>query len=310
MSNSREPLPEPIHRFHDAIVASGVDQPVCAGEHHGLFTVLQHWSDFNTFGECAFMVKSLFRFWNNATPSSQNFKRDHARASILLRAFGLTFRGDEVGVLGHDIIGKALTSDFVETRDGAIMALEKWCEDDEDWLSLVAEHREREKTAFLKDYCTQILDSYEWGVGEPEEEGAGGDPDPDGNRFSAGPDFSQDFLEPPPVCPPEVEEFLNVTRPLVSHMIEAKQLPTKHLHRMLTGFLGLHNDTVLDLIESYRIGRKTSRPTNLNVWVGNWTGAHDSLYCWTKEWGVWMSDNSPWSSCASEGPEWHFKLFA
>jgi len=308
MSNPREPLPEPVHRFHDSVVTAGADQPVCAGEHHGLFTVLQHWSDFNGFEECAFMVKSLFRFWNNANPSSQNFKRDHARASILLRAFGLTFRGDEVGVLGHDIIGKALTSSSVEIRDAAIMALEKWCEDDEDWLGLVAEHRDREETALLKDYCTQILDTYEWGVGEPEDDGAGGDPD--GDRFSAGPELSQDFLEPPSACPPEVEAFLDVTRPLVLHMIEAKQLPTEKLHRVLTNLVGLHHDTVLDLVESYQIGRKTERPTNLNVWVGDWTDAGKSLYCWSEEWGFWMSDESSYSTGPSEGSRWHIKLFA
>jgi len=275
MSSNREPLPEPIHHFHDTVVSAGADQPVIAGEHHGLFPVLKHWAEFNGFGECAFMVKSLFRFWSNATPMGRNYNRDQARATILLRAFGLTFKGDEVGMLGHDIIGKALTSYNVETRDAAIMSLEKWCEDDEDWLTLVAEHRNREETLFLKDYCTQILDSYEWGVVEPDTcDGGGGGDTCDGARFTAGPDYSQDFLEPPPVAPPEVEAFLAVTRPLVANMVEARQFPTEKLPRFL--------------------------------WVGNWPGAHKSLYCWTEEWGVWMSNYSP----LSEGDRWHIKLFA
>jgi hypothetical protein len=287
-----------VLRFKKAVEDSDIDILCVAGERHMLYVVLQAWSDANGFGECAFQVKRLYRDWalNNT-----------ARAANLIRGFGFAFKGDQVGALGHDIIGGALKSVTIEIRDAALMALESWCEDDEQWLSFIETHRDQEETTLLTDYCTQILTSYEWTTNEEDSCTGGGDCD-DLSRFSAGPDFSQDFMEPPPVCPPEVEAFLDVTRPLVTNMVEAKSLPASKLPDVLKGLVGLHQDTVLDLIESYRIGRKTPRPSNLNVWVGNWTG-HPSLYCWTKDWGLWMSADSPYSTGGDLDDRWHIKAF-
>jgi hypothetical protein len=295
-------LSEPVLRFQKSVEDSDIDKLCVQGERHMLCVVLQKWSLANGFAECAFQVKRLFRDWAN--------NNHEVRAANLVRGFGYAFQGNEVGVLGGDILGSVLKSPKVEIRDAAIMALESWCEGDDVWLNLVASHREHEETNLLKDYCTQILASYEWHEWEGSDE-------EEGDEVTAGaydrwgpPCYAADFLEPPVVAPPEVEEFLVVTKPLALHMVEAKQLPVEKLQRVLTNLVGLHKDTVLDLIESYRIGRKTARHTSLNVWVGDWTGGGKSLYVWTKEWGVWMSDESTYSTGPSEGSRWHIKLFA
>lgn len=82
----------------------------------------------------------------------------------LLACFGKAFRGDEVGVLGRDLLLPVLgDSSSVFIRARALDVLESWLEYDEDgmWLEMVHDHLRKETVSTLVARCETLLERYD-----------------------------------------------------------------------------------------------------------------------------------------------------
>jgi hypothetical protein len=134
----------------------GIAESVCAE--------LRNWAHFHDFPLVASWTRRLLR---NLV--------DYRNASVLLECFGAAFRGDMVGHIGRDLIGRPLHSNNRDFRTSAINVLGRWLEYDEDgmWLEMAEEHLEREEDDELKEklwsYITAFVDEEFLELMEEEE---------------------------------------------------------------------------------------------------------------------------------------------
>ena len=264
-------------QFNKAVMESSIDDPSEDGKFHPLHRTLKIWGEIHGFESVAANVKWCVTYWNAEpyTDDDGRHRSSHARHATLLHCFGQTFKGSEVGMLGADIVGGVLRRSR-EIRQAGILVLESWCEDDEDgtWLTMMAEQRERETDPVLKDYCTQVLDNYEWGVGEPAEE-----PEPAGI-----------------ISNEEHQKFLDVAEKYRDNVISG-HISTERVPKFLEDNLGLHPHLALDLLESYKIEKVSTRSTSINILVGRMHSATGVLlFAWTDKWAFSMRphDTSDW----------------
>lgn len=205
--------------FKDALVPTlhGEWNP---GGHNYPVEFLDKWQTINDFVSTAAWTKKLLLELKGKGPARL--------CTNLLRAFGRAFRGDEVGALGLDIIGYALHQPRLETRLGAYYCLEHWLEDDEAgvWLDVANDHIDKEPDGHLKNLFVELVRENMDALEELDEEV----PDP-----------------------PELKEFLQVTRALKNRargLLEVKELPA-----FLEKLVEVDRGFVLGLLESVQVGR-------------------------------------------------------
>ena len=81
----------------------------------------------------------------------------------MLVCLGAAFGGDDVGVLGRDIVEPCLHHADDAVRHAALFCLEGWLHEDEDglFLEMVADHLERERSPVLRRMCEVLLEQYD-----------------------------------------------------------------------------------------------------------------------------------------------------
>jgi hypothetical protein len=152
-------------------------------------------------------------------------------ASRLVRAFGRTFRGDQVGAPGRDIVEYALKRQLIILREAAVTVLEHWLDDDDDgiWLDLLNDHIDFEQDRKLKNQCVELVQGQLDLLGDADEDE---DDQPD---------------------PAELEEYLEVGRKLANRA--RAQLETRALPSFLEKVAGVDQRLTLAALESAKIGR-------------------------------------------------------
>ena len=326
--------------FVKDVEASNIDEPVEDGQIHPLSRTLKLWNDANGFANTAFLTKVTIRNWVNfaANAFSEGASREQwfNRAATLLRCFGRVFDGGEAGLLGRDIVEMNLHCvGSLDIRVAAVLTLETWCENDEDgtWISMMAAHQKRENSQGLKDYCIQVLDGYNWGVDEDEDEDDQlnlleyrrknrCDPSKE-DTFDALfrlyqngkldlatimelTDLPQEAIddlvarerEDRPKVPvgghlitkEEHQPFLDVAEKYRDNVISG-HISTERVPKFLEDNLGIHPHLSLDLLESYKIQKVSTRSTNINIIVGRMHPACSDavLYAWTDKWAFSMT---------------------
>ena len=329
--------------FVKAVEDSGIDEAVEDGKFHPLCRTLRLWTDANEFANTAYLTKVTIQNWVTFASVAHTEGAERSkwlqRGVTLLRCFGQVFDGDEAGALGRDIVEMNLHCIDSDIREAAVLTLEIWCENDEDgvWLSMLAAHRKRESSVSLKDYCTQVLDDYEWGVGEPEQlklplkgERNKCDPsnddlfdalyalylkgsltmdsileildvkpepfkkllaptiqEPEGS-FTC-PSHAADFL-PAPISSEEHQKFLDVAEKYRENVITG-HISTERVPKFLQDNLGIHPHLALDLIESHKIEKVSTRVTSINILVGRMypSASQVILFAWTPTWAFSMT---------------------
>ena len=298
--------------FNKAVKEPSIDDPIEPGKFHPLCRTLKLWAEINGFESTAANVKWCVSYWNaEQYRDDEGRHRDSlAKHTTLLRCFGQVFKGSDVGALGADIVGGALRRSF-PLREAAILVLEGWCEDDEDgvWLNMMGEQMAREKDPVLKDYCIQVLDNYDWGTGELGEETEQLNLPLSSANLKRQKEIS-DYIKTPEgraklrglPCPgliskEEHQPFLDVAEKYGENVISG-HITTERVPKFLQDNLGIHPHLALDLLESHKIGKVSTRATSINILVGRMypAASQSVLFAWTPTWAFSMTthEKSDW----------------
>ena len=112
---------------------------------------LRNWAEFYDFEVVASWTRRSLR------------QLDLQYACILLEGFGITFRGDEVGHIGRDLLTRPLASPNLSFRTAAVGVLSRWLEYDEDnlWLDMADMHIDREEDEDLRTMLQDAVTAWE-----------------------------------------------------------------------------------------------------------------------------------------------------
>ena len=204
--------------------------------------------------------------------------------------FGKAFRGDEVGVLGRDILMPLLgdsSSMFVRTR--ALDVLEGWLEYDEDgiWLEMVHDHLRKETVSTLVARCETLLERYDveetmfkemlkdcpdCGEGHIlflddswycDDCGIVWDSDPLERDVMEDEDEDEELME----ADPRYEEYRQVRQGC--SVKTRSQVPTTQLPDFLDRMLDLHVSMSLGFLESMQVGHLCVQESKLAMYLSS-----------------------------------------
>jgi len=136
-----------FRRFHESV--TGIIREYGLSE--ALRYELRNWAEFHDFEVMASWTRRSLR------------EIDLQDACILLEGFGITFRGDEVGHIGRDLLTRPLASPNLSFRTAAVGVLARWLEYDEDnlWLDMADMHIDREEDEDLRVMLQDAVAAWE-----------------------------------------------------------------------------------------------------------------------------------------------------
>jgi hypothetical protein len=261
MSCADEPF-DHFHVFIKAVRESGIDRPYEGNKFHPLVRTLALWGEINGFASAATWTKKILvgvlapapvvEFW-------ASLGWDYDEGATLLSCFGDAFRGDQVGLVGRDIVEPCLHHQDSVVVAAALGVLESWLEDDEDgmWHQLLEEHSELEddisdlEPGELEDEDVRQLELQGCGFGDVIEEIV--------------PGLDEEIQEARELRRQELEPFFATSRGWPNSLRAVVQ------HSELPGFLEraleLDPGITLGLLESRTVGTPCVRASNLQVHV-------------------------------------------
>lgn len=243
-----EPANDPADEFHlfvKAIQESSIKVPFDRDCFHPLVRTLRLWSEVHGFVSTATWTKKILVGLLGPGPRGPfwvSLGWDLDEGATLLSCFGDAFEGDQVGLVGRDILEPCLRHHDDVVVAAAYGVLETWREEDDAWQGLI-----------------DWLDEEDL---EPDEDDVRQLDLELGNTSS--PELSTEFLELPPDVE-ELEQFFEATRGCSNDFRAVVR------HSELPGFLEraleLHPAVTLGMLESHRVGTPCVRESNLEVHV-------------------------------------------
>jgi len=208
---------------------------------HPLVLTLERWERDHGFPSAATWTKKILVGVLAPSPANEFWASlgwGYDEGATILSCFGQAFAGDEVGLLGRDILEPCLQHEDDAVAAAAYDVLGSWLEDSNSWQSLV-DRLDQEEEEYDDEVQQLALQGF-----EDEEDLA------------------------------EFKEALEEQRQALEPYFEARRscpnsLRARVQHVELPGFLertlGLHRDISLGLLESQKIGYSCVRESTLQV---------------------------------------------
>jgi hypothetical protein len=270
MSCMDEPGTDTFPLFIKAVSESCIETEYSQDRFHPLIRTVRLWGEAHGLVSVATWTKKILVGVLKDEPRDpfwESLGWDYDEGATLLACFGDAYRGDEVGLLGRDIVEPCLRHPDGVVFAAALGVLESWGEDDPDgtWRELLERHSDETFDDELDDEEVRQLEMRGCGFGDEIEELVPGLGDP---LLEALEEKRARELEPFF----ETRRWPNSLRAQVRHL----ELPG-----FLARALQLHPEVTLGLLESREVGRPCVRQSTLEVHVERGT-----VRAWNSELGV------------------------